>query len=44
MTVNDKNINKDLGLLGDRTLAMWLGTSDNGILHFTTYSYNNLMG
>lgn len=41
-TINGEPVNRDLGVLGDRTLALWTGTPANGILHFTTYSYHNL--
>jgi hypothetical protein len=30
--------------LGDRTLAVWVGTANGGILHHTTYSYANMNG
>lgn len=32
----------NLEKLGDRTLAVWVGTPAGGILHFTTYNYANL--
>lgn len=30
--------------LGDRTLGMWLGSIEGGVLHFSTYSYKNING
>ncbi|CAD8140693.1 unnamed protein product [Paramecium octaurelia] len=30
--------------LGDRTLTLWVGTPEGGILHFPTYSYQNMVG
>lgn len=30
--------------LGDRTLTLWLGTAEGGILHFPTYTYSNMNG
>lgn len=31
-------------VLGDRTLACWVGTVEGGILHFPTYTYTNMNG
>ena len=31
-------------MLGDRDLAVWLGTGDGGIYTFATYSYNDMVG
>lgn len=28
--------------MGDRTLNMFVGTAEGGILHFPTYSYTNM--
>jgi len=30
--------------LGDRTLTMWVGTPEGGILHFPTYTYTDMNG
>jgi hypothetical protein len=43
LTINDEKTNKDSKLLGDRTLAVWLGKNP-GIFHLTTYSYQDLNG
>jgi hypothetical protein len=44
VTINDKPLNKDYGILGDRVLSGWVGKAAGGILHFPTYTYTNLMG
>ena len=28
--------------IGDRTLNMWLGNAEGSILHFVTYTYDNM--
>lgn len=33
-----------MSFLGDRTLNMWVGQPEGGILHFTTYTYANIYG
>lgn len=42
LTIHDKPILSNVEKLGDRQLAMWLGQAAGGILHFTTYNYQNL--
>lgn len=44
VTINEEGFNGNASKLGDRVLACWVGTPENGILHFTTYTYNNLNG
>jgi hypothetical protein len=44
LTSNDENTNKNAEVLGDRDLAVWLGSGDGGIYAFATYSYNDLVG
>lgn len=34
---------ENMSYMGDRTLCMWVGSGDGGILHFTTYSYTNML-
>lgn len=42
LTINEKAINNDYARLGDRVLALWLGS--NVHLHWTTYTYTDLNG
>lgn len=44
MTNTEEAITDNARLLGDRTLNMFIGTPEGGILHFTTYSYANMVG
>lgn len=37
-------MNKGYRLLGDRVLNAWVGKPAGGILHFPTYTYNDLQG
>lgn len=39
MTINPKSRNQNASSLGDRVLSAWVGSEDNGILHFPTYTY-----
>ena len=41
LTINDNTINENAGLLGDRTLAAWVGKD---ILAFSTYTYSDMNG
>jgi hypothetical protein len=41
VTINDKKTNKNFKMLGDRDLALWVGT---GIYAFATYTYTDLNG
>ena len=43
LTINSEKTNKDDEVLGDRTLAAWVGSEPEGIT-FSTYSYENLNG
>lgn len=43
MTINDKQVNQNAKLLGDRTLSAYLSKEGNGI-SFATYSYSNMKG
>jgi hypothetical protein len=41
VTINDEATNKNVSLLGDRDLALWVG---DGIYAFATYTYNDMNG
>lgn len=43
MTIASEDIADNAGKMGDRTLNMFVGTPEGGILHFTTYSYANMV-
>ena len=33
---------ENMQFLGNRTLNMWFGNEEGGILHFATYTYDNM--
>jgi hypothetical protein len=44
VTINNQNTNGNHVKLGDRDLAVWVGSGDGGVYSFATYSYTNLNG
>ena len=42
--VFSNKVNTNAKNLGDRDLAAWIGTPNEGIVLLATYSYNNLFG